>query len=225
MSTPELFEAIRAGDTSAVESLLEANPSLASDKNDGGVSAVLMSVYSGRREIRDLLLARKPVLELQDAAAIGDLERTKQIIGRDSSCAKSYSSDGFPVVALAAVFGHLPMVRYLAEHGADINAAATNGSGYNALTGAVASGHTEIVKWLLQSGANANHRYGPGYSPLLTAAANGHLEIVKLLFVHGADANAAADDGKSAMQLASERNHPEVAHYLQTIGSNALGAS
>ena len=218
MSVTALFEAIRSGDLASVNTLLDAKASLASAKNDSGVSAVLMSVYSGRKEICDLLLARGATLSLSDAAAVGILDRVKQIVESDPASAKAISPDGFPVVALAAVFGHLDVVRYLAENGADFNAAATNGSGYNALTGAGASGHTEIVRWLLEHGANPNYRYGAGYSPLLTAAANGHLEIVKLLVNHGADVRAATNDGKSAVALATERNHPAVADFLASPG-------
>jgi uncharacterized protein len=210
-----LFEAIRAGDLSVVTSLLNADTTLASAKNDSGVSAVLMSVYTGKKEIRDLLLSHGAELDLPTAAAIGNLDRVKQIIEKTQASAASFSADGFPVVALAAVFGHLDVARFLAEHGGDINAPATNGSGYNALTGAVASGHTQIVEWLLKNGANSNYRYGPGYSPLLTAAANGHIEIVKLLLTHGADLHATTKDGKSALALAAERNHSAVVQFLQ----------
>ncbi|HTZ47891.1 MAG TPA: ankyrin repeat domain-containing protein [Verrucomicrobiae bacterium] len=218
MSTAAIFEAIRAGDSASVRSLLNSDPSLVSAKNNSGVSAVLMSAYCGRQEIRDLLLARGATLEMHDAAAVGNLERVKELVEGNPVLAKAFSPDGFPVVALATVFGHLAVARYLAEQGADINAPANNDSGYNALTGAVAGGHTEIVRWLLESGANANYRYGAGYSPLLTAAANGHLEIVKLLVAHHADANAISSDGKSALALATERNHPAVADYLRSLG-------
>jgi uncharacterized protein len=214
MSAAEFFEAIRAGDAAAVRSQLDANPSLASAKNDSGISAVLMSVYTGRLEMRDLLLARGAVLQLSDAAAVGNMERVKELVERDPALANSYSPDGFPIFALAGVFGHLDVAKYLAENGADINAAATNGSGYNALTGAVASGHTEVVHWLLEHGAAPNHRYGPGYSPFLTAAANGRLEILRLLLAHGADPHAKSDDGKSALALAKERKHSAAAEFL-----------
>lgn len=214
MSAAELFEAIRAGNADAVRSKLDTDPSLASAKNESGISAVLLSIYTGRSEIRDLLLSRGPVLELNDAAAVGNLERVKELVGKDLAVARSFSPDGFSIFALASAFGHLEIAKYLAEHGADINATATNSSGYNALTGAVASGHTEIVRWLLDHGADPNHRYGPGYSPLLTAAANGHLEVLKLLLAHGADLQATSDDGKSAVALAKERNHPAVAEVL-----------
>lgn len=216
MTNPQtFFEVIRAGDLAQVKSLLAADPSLASAKNDSGISAVLFSVYSGRREIRDLLLAGGATLELPDAAALGNLFRVRELVENNPAASNSFSPDGFPVVALAAVFGHLDVVRHLASHGANIHAIATNGTGYTALTGAVTSGHTPIVQWLLEQGAGANYRYGTGYSPLLTAAANGHLEIINLLLAHGADPHAVTNDGKSAAALAAERNHPHVVARLQ----------
>jgi len=210
-----LFDAIRAGDLAAVKSLVGADASLASAKNDSGVSAVLTAVYMGRNEIRDFLLANGAALELPEAAALGNLARVRELVEKNPASANSFSPDGFPVVALAAFLGQLEIVQYLAAHDADINTAATNGSGYNALTGAVTSGHVAVVQWLLENGANANYRYSAGYSPLLTAAANGRVDIAKLLLANGADLHATTNDGKSPLSLANERNHPEVAALFQ----------
>ena len=195
------FEAIRAGDLAAVKSLVGADASLASTRNGSGVSAVLTAVYMGRGEIRDFLIGSGASLDLAEAAAVGNLTRVREFIENDHAKAGSFSLDGFPVVALAAFLGHQEIVQYLAANGADINAAATNGSGYNALTGAVTSGHVAIVQWLLEHGANANYRYSAGYSPLLTAAANGRLDIAKLLLAHGADPHATTNDGKPHCRL------------------------
>ncbi len=213
--TKPFFDAIRAGDLPQVESLLHADPSLLSAKEPSGVSAVLVAAYSGRGEIRDLLIARGAQLDIHDAAAAGRLARVKELVGPNPALAKAFSPDGFPVVALAAVFGHLDVTRYLAENGADVNTTATNGTGYNALTGSVTSGHTEIVNWLLEKGADPNYRYGPGYTPLLAAAANGRLDILKLLLSHGADHDATSNDGKSALAIATERNHSALVEYLK----------
>ena len=209
------FEAIRTGDLAAVKSFVAADASLASARNDSGVSGVLTAVYMGRGEIRDFLIANCAVLELPEAAAVGNLSRVRELIEKDLAQANAFSPDGFPVVALAAFLGNLEIVQYLAAHGADINAAATNGSGYNALTGAVTGGHVAVAQWLLEHGANANYRYPAGYSLLLTAAANGRLDIAKLLLAHGADPHATTSDGKSPLSLAIERNHPEVAALFQ----------
>jgi ankyrin repeat protein len=217
--TATFFEAIRSGDLSQVKSLLDANPSLSSSKNESGASALLMSIYTGHHEIRELLLARGATLELHEAAAAGNLDGVKQFVEKNRAAAKSFSPDGFPIFALACFFGHFDTARYLARQGADIHAAATNGTGYNALTAAVAAGHTSIVEWLLASGVDANYRYGAGYTPLLTAATNGHLQIVKLLVAHAADLHATTNDGKSAIALASERKHLPVAEFLRESGA------
>jgi len=209
------FVAIRSGDLAAVKSLIAADASLASARNDSGVSGVLAAVYMGRSEIRDFLIASGAVLELPEAAAVGNLARARELIEKNLAQPNTFSPDGFPVVALAAFLGHLDVVQYLATHGADIHAVATNGSGYNALTGAVTGGHVAVVHWLLDHGADANYRYAGNYSPLLTAAANGRLDIAKLLLAHGADPQATTSDGKSPLSLAIERNHPEVTALFQ----------
>ncbi len=217
----EFFDAIRAGDTATVKALLDADPALAGARNEQSQSAILAAIYNQRREIRDLLLARGVPLEFHEAAGAGELDRIKQFVEKDPSLAKSYSPDGFPVVGLAAVFGHLSVVEYLLEKGADVNAVSKNATGYTALTGAVASGNKDLVALLLAHGANADHRYGPGYSPLAEAAANGHLEIVRMLIDHGADPKARTNDGKTALHFAAERGHKTVAEFLRQRGAVA----
>jgi len=219
MSETQLFfDAIRCGDLPAVQALLDQDSALLTARNAQAQSPVLFSIYNRQTVILDFLVSRGAVLELHEASAAGDLSRVKELVEKDAALAGSYSPDGFPVVALAAVFGNYEVAKYLHAKGADVNAAATNGSGYNALTGAVTSGHTEIVKWLLQNGAEPNYRYSNNYSPLLNAAANGHLEILMLLQAHGADLHAKTSDGKNALAYAEERKHAAVADYLRAQG-------
>lgn len=217
----DFFDAIRGGDAEKIAALLDAQPDLLKARNAQGQSGVLAAAYSGRAEIRDLLIARGAALELHEAVAAGQLGRVKQPIEEEPSLAKNISPDGFPLVALAAAFGHKEVAKYLREKGADVNAMSTNGTGYTALTGAVTGGHREMVEWLLAEGAEVNYRYGPGYSPLLAAAANGHLEIVKLLLDRGADAQARTNDGKTAEQIAEERKHSTVAELLRSRSQSA----
>lgn len=218
MNQADFFAAVQGGELAEVSRLLEAEPALLQARNERGATAVLTACYTGRKEIRDFLIAKGARLELHEAAAAGQLSRVKELVEAAPATAKSVSPDGFPVMALAAVFGHEEVARYLHDRGADVNAVATNGSGYTALTGAVASGHSAIAKWLAENGADVNYRYANGYSPLLSAAANGHLEIVKILLGHGADLHARTDDGKNALAFAEERGHTGVAEYLRALG-------
>lgn len=217
----EFFEAIRLGDAAKVDSLIKDDPGLIEAKNAQGQSGVLAAAYNGRREVRDLLIARGARLEPHEAVAAGQLERVKELVEKNGLPAKSISPDGFPLLALAAAFGHHEIAAYLRAKGADVNAVATNGTGYTALTGAVTGGHAKIVAWLLAEGADVNYRYGPGYSPLLAAAANGHLEIVRMLLEHGAELQAKTNDGKTAAQIAEERKHIHVAELLKSRSQSA----
>jgi len=219
--TKPFFQAIQEGNSSAVETLLASDPSLASSINDRGQSAILAAIYSGKTSIRDLFLAHGVQLQLHEAVAAGQLDKVKSLVGRRSELARGSSPDGFPLLALASAFGHLGVAQYLFSHGADVNAAASNGSGYTALTGAVTGGYRDIAAWLLEKSADANHRYGPGYSPLLAASANGHLEIVRLLLDHGADPAASTHDGQTALLLAESRSHRPVAEFLRSRGLSA----
>jgi len=213
----QLFEAIRAADAGKVRELTAAQPAVVNARNPQGQSAVLMACYMGRNDIRDLLIDNGATLELHEAAAAGDLQRVKEFVEGNLQFANNNSPDGFPLIALAAAFGHEGIVHYLHAKGANPNAVATNGTGYTALTGAAANGHASLVKWLVQNGADVNYRYAKGYSPLLVAAANGRLDIVKTLVAHGADSHARTDDGKSALDFATAHSHNDVTEYLQGL--------
>jgi ankyrin repeat protein len=213
-----LFESIRTGDYPAVAKALDEDPELVNARSERGVSAALMACYTGQAKIRDLLIDKGARLELHEAVAAGKLAKVKEFADAKPELARSYSPDGFPMIALAAAFGHEDVARYLHEKGAEMNALATNGTGYNALTGAVAGRHSSIAKWLVENGADVNYRYAQGHSPFLEAAANGNLEIVKLLVAHGADVHSRTDAGKSALNFAQEKGHQGLVEYLQSLG-------
>src|SRR5260370_4992433 len=89
------FEAIRSGDLEAVKSLVGGDASLASAKNEAGVSGVLTAVYLGRVEIRDFLIASGALLELPEAAAVGILARVRELVDKKFNPAKPVSSRRF----------------------------------------------------------------------------------------------------------------------------------
>src|SRR6202790_4764603 len=111
-SAAQFFRVIQARDTAAVKRMLAAEPELASARNEKGQSALLLTVYGGNKELCDMLLALGVPLELHEGAALGQLERVKQLVEKEPSQAESYSPDGFPVIALTAVFGHLEIAEY-----------------------------------------------------------------------------------------------------------------
>jgi ankyrin repeat protein len=58
-----------------------------------------------------------------DAIKVGDLEKVKQIVHQfgDVIINTLYSGDGESPLMYAAYYGHLPIVRYLVQNGADVN--------------------------------------------------------------------------------------------------------
>jgi ankyrin repeat protein len=54
----------------------------------------------------------------------------------------------------ASLFGNLPAVKWLVEHGADINVLEEGGAGHTPLHNAAYKGYAEVVQYLLEHGAN-----------------------------------------------------------------------
>jgi ankyrin repeat protein len=80
-------------------------------------------------------------------------------------------------------------------------------------------GKLEIVKLLLEKGANVNATDLLGQTPLMIAAKEGHLEIVKLLLAKGAAPNAKNSEGKTALDFATKAGRTEVVNLLKSRAS------
>ncbi len=76
----------------------------------------------------------------------------------------------------AAYTGHLPIVQYLVERGADVNK--PDNRGFTPLMSATLGGHKNIVEFLLNKGANPNTQDDYGYR---TIRLTEQPEILKLL--------------------------------------------
>lgn len=215
----DFLSAIRKGDVSKVQEAIRADPALASARGPTGASMVLLAAYMHRQAVIDALVAGGAVLDVHDAAAIGDLARVRELVGKDPALVNAASAEGYPPLGLAAFLGRRDVAEFLLKAGADVNAVGKNENGFTALTGAVAAGHAEVVELLVDHGADVNHRYeGGAFSPLLSAAAEGDPRIVRLLLEHGANPNVRTADGKTALALAVEKGHKEAADVLRHQG-------
>ncbi len=91
------------------------------------------------------------------------------------------------------------------------------------LTLAISKGHTEIVKLLLEYGADADYRTSEYYdTPLMLAARKGRTEIVKLLLEYGADINESKllNSGKSALIVAADYGFTDIVEILLENGAD-----
>jgi len=108
------------------------------------------------------------------------------------------------------------------KHGAYVDSAYTSTywEGYTPLCLAVTEGHEEVIKLLLECGANVNAQGKNGKTALHSAVEKGHEEVVKLLLECGANVDAQDKDGKSILQFAVEKQHEKFVKLLLECGAN-----
>jgi ankyrin repeat protein len=86
---------------------------------------------------------------------------------------------------------------------------------------AARNGQVEIVRLLIDHGANLHTADTNGWTPLHVSSRSGHLEVVKLLLRRGMDIDVLDKAIKTAAELASENNKAEVANFLAEYKADA----
>ena len=143
------------------------------------------------------LVARGASVDIWTAAQIGDLNRVKALIDQDASLVNRsseyvtyYVGSGAPL-RNAAAKGHIEIVRFLLERGADPNlpeeGIAPHG---HALYSAVYNGHYEVAKLLLEHGAYPNPPVESSADALSIALMNKNENMITLLCSYGASRDA-----------------------------------
>jgi ankyrin repeat protein len=213
----EFIEAVKQGDRDAVERMLAQDPSLVGARDERGVSAVLLSHYYGRDEVARVLLARRPQLDIFEAATVGDAERVRELLSQDRSLANAWSPDGFFPLGLAAFFKRPVVAKVLLEHGANVHMA-SKPAGFTPLHSAIADDAgtptKDLVRMLLDAGADPNARSATDGTPLHTAAFIGDIPVVQMLLAAGGDPYTPDNKGHTPLDVAREQRHSEVAALL-----------
>jgi ankyrin repeat protein len=86
------------------------------------------------------------------------------------------------------------------------------------------NGHIEVIKMLVEKGADVRVTTRGGKTPLHQASEKGHVEIAKLLLEKGADAMAADNDGWTPLHWASEKGDIEIVKLLLENGADVMVA-
>ncbi len=211
----ELLLAVQSGALERVEQLLDAHPELVNAMAGHQVPFVLMALYYSRPEIAEVFAQRGAVLDVFSAAALGKVDRLKQILKEDPSQVNVVAGDGFHPLGLAAFFGQAEAVKVLINECAWINTPSQNPMQVTALHSAVAGQYMEVACALLEEGADPNVRQGDGSTPLMAAAQNGQPELIRLLLQYQADPSLALPNGVTALQLAEQSGNAEAVALLR----------
>jgi ankyrin repeat protein len=92
--------------------------------------------------------------------------------------------------------------------------------GYTALHGATNNGHAQIVRLLLDAGADPSVKDATGRTAFLDGAQRGYLEIVQALQKSDVDLNERSFRGWTAMHLAAQNDYVKVVEWLVKTGAN-----
>ena len=153
------------------------------------MTELLEALYGGDDERVSELLARRPELNVFEAAALGRTQRLRELLDEDPGLPNAFGEDGFQALGLACFFGHVDAARLLLDRGADPNTLARNEHiQSNALHAAAASENKgpdiryELCLLLLDHGADPSIRQGiGGFRAIDAARQNGDDRVAQLL--------------------------------------------
>ena len=214
MSLDLLEEYIETGNASALNDLLQAQPTLAVKQTSSKVSPLMLTCYYKKPELAVIILKHVPEISIFEACAVGKFDEVAHLIYLNPEVVHEFSGDGFTPLGLAAYFGNEDITRYLLLKDADPNVPSNNGFNVFPLHSAVAADHTMIAKMLLEAGAKVNVAQMSGVTPLHSAAQNGNIELLIVLLEAGALVNARMEGGKTPAQLAAEKGFTDIAKIL-----------
>ncbi len=151
---------------------------------------------------------------LMVSIAYGPLELIKYFLDAGLNV-HDRDNDGHTALLIAAFYGRVNIAKELVQRGADIKNVVTT-THAKMLYQAARGGHTDMIQYLLDEGANidATCRHNFHMTPLHGAAEEGNFDAVKLLLSVGAKVNKLADDGVSALCFAAKQGHLNVAQLL-----------
>lgn len=216
----ELFDAIKAGDSSRVGALLDADASAANAKDQQGLSPLTVAAYHRQAAIIRMLEERGAEFDIFAAAMLGRTDLVNTLASGNRSLVRAYSQDGWTALHLAAFFGHSDTAAALLAKGAEVRSRSTNPMQNTPLHAAAAGRHSGVVKLLLDHGADINARQHGGWSALHAAAQSGDTALAQLLIDNGADVAARADNNQCALDLALTKGHQDLVDLLERSGAS-----
>lgn len=206
---------------SIVELVLEAgaNPNATDDKGRSAIDYLAGNFWPAGSEVSrniqttiNLIRQHGGEIDIFAAAAVGDHQTLKKLLLATPKPHKASSYKGEPALFVAARLNRKSAVKALVEADFEIDQPyvpkSSPATGDTALHEAASCEHVEIVKILLEAGANPNARNEELNTPLHNAAFNNNFEIVELLLKHGASPTSSNIRGKTPLDNVAKSDEP-----------------
>lgn len=219
-----LYTAVRKERAAIARKLLERGVDVTIRNHQERVPVHAASI-NGDAELVGQLLEKDPTLiNEQDAEKLtpldaacwqGNVDVVKFILGKDKGALKLTDKSGMTPLMTAVDHGRLECCQALLEleEGLELLNLGDDGD-VTALDTSCIKGHLDIVKLLLDKGADKECRDAKGFTPLLTAASNNHADIVLELIERGSVVTAQTNEGDTAMIRAAFYGHIEIVNLL-----------
>jgi ankyrin repeat protein len=216
-----LIEAIKKGNISAIKALIISHPALIHARTESSIPIVLYAAYLRQWDVVEELIDLGVELNIFEAAAIGNLERIQTLLQHTPELINGYSTDGFTPLGLACFFGHVVVVQFLLDQGADVNKRSNNAMKVYPIHSAAANKDNEValklVSLLMDYDVDISVCQDGDFTALHQAAAQGNLGVVTLLIKHGCDPNLITADGFTPLDLARKHEQQRVVNYLSAL--------
>ena len=221
-----LVDAVAAQDTDAAEALIAGGADVNARRPDGATALMWAAHWDDLPLASRLLEAGADpnaaddhgVTPLERAAENASLPMVERLLagGADAGAART---SGLTPLMTAARTGNAAIVEALVDHGADVNAA-TAETRSTALMWGLAAPHPDVVRLLLERGADPTLETSAGFTPLMFAARNGDVEMGRALVAAGVDVDAPGADGTHVLPLAIIAGQAGFARFLLEQGAD-----
>ncbi|GMR47018.1 hypothetical protein PMAYCL1PPCAC_17213, partial [Pristionchus mayeri] len=222
-----LMEAAREGHADVVRLLLEAGACVNATTEETGETAMTLAACGGFTEIVEMILESGGDLEagantpLMEAATEGHQHTAEGIIRMMKEHKLDKDTNRLPIIidhvstalVQAADNGHYQIVRDIATSGfVDLNFQLENRT---PLMKAAKGGYRDIIRFLVQGGADVNVRSASNdVTALSLACAGGHYDTVAELLQAGADPNVILKDGVTCVLEAARHGYVHIVELL-----------
>ena len=204
-ATSDLLEAAAGGTLAALRDAIERGAELDAKRDDAeGATALMWAAFRGEAQMVRTLIEAGADVNTTDNAGQNAIDEARSwghehIMAMLLEARTKQQAQWTKDLVDAAVSGTLAELRSAIERGADVDAKRNDAEGATVLMWAAFRGETEMVRVLLDAGADVNLLDNSGQSAIDEARSRGHEHIVEMLQrterrIPQADSSAAATD-------------------------------